>query len=310
MSEVQKVIDLIKSSKVKGSSQLAVHVSDAILADAESYDDMTTLKKAVQEWGKEIIKSRATQFTLRTAVSNTLIMVEKVGDEDGEKVLELLRHNVMIYKDLVNTSGNKVSELGSNIIQKGDTILTNSYSTMVLKIIEGCILRKKDVTVCIAETRPRYQGIKMATQLVEKGIKTKIVVDAAVRHVMKDVDIALVGADAVSSDGSVISKIGSSLIALSAHEARIPFYVAAPTYKFSEDTLSGVMLKIEKGKPQDIINGTDLESICDNELLEVYNPSFDATPPEYIRGIITEKYVMSPFSVGEYLAKRSGLHTF
>lgn len=37
---------------------------------------------------------------------------------------------------------------------------------------------------------------------------------------------------------------------------------------------------------------------------------FEATPPEYIRGIIMEKYILPLYSIGEHLAKCSAIHTF
>ena len=165
----------------------------------------------------------------------------------------------------------------------------------------------KDIQVYVTETRPRYQGVKMAKELLDLGIPTTLIVDSAVRHLMKDIDIVLVGADTVSSDGSAISKIGTSLIALAAHEARVPFYVATPTFKFSEDTLSGVMITIEEAAVSEIVKGSDLEGSLGNPLFKVKNPSFDATPPEFIRGLITELYIMSPYSVGDYLARMSGV---
>jgi len=312
MSEkVDAVSETIKQSKIKGAFEIATIVSNALIADATEYiqsGNHGDLKLNVQKWGAQIIRSRPSQVTLRNTVNNLLYSIERIDDDNDAKVLEVLRINTKLFLDTVNSAQEKISLLGANIIQDGDTILTNSYSSMVKAIIKVAReLMDKDIRVIVTETRPKYQGIRMARELIEMGVDTTVIVDSAVRHIIRNVDLIILGADTVSSDGSVITKIGSSQMALVANEARVPLYVAAPTFKFSEDTLSGVMVSIEEGKPSDIYENTELQQLIGNDKLTIRNPTFDATPPEYIRGIITELYVMSPFSVGEYLARKSGV---
>lgn len=311
-NNVDLLISDIVASRLKGSSPVAIRTAEAILADTEeefaSGRSRRCLKLTVQKLGAEVIRSRPSNTSLRNAVKNTLYKIEKIDDEDDEKVLEVVRGNVASFSEIVSTSAERISQLGANIIRNGTTVLTGSYSSMVKGILDVAYnVLGKDIQVYVTETRPRYQGVKMAKELLDLGIPTILIVDSAVRHLMKDIDIVIVGADTVSSDGSAISKIGTSLIALAAHEARVPFYVATPTFKFSEDTLSGVMITIEEASASEIVKGSDLEGSISNPLFKVRNPSFDATPPEFIRGLITELYIMSPYSVGDYLARMSGV---
>ena len=309
---VDMLIDDIVAVRLKGASPVAIRTADAILADTEAEFGSGTsrghLKMTVQRLGAEVIKSRPTNTSLRNAVKNTLYKIEKIDDEDDEKVLEVIRGNVAAFTETVNTAADRIAKLGANIIRDGTTILTGSYSSMVKGILDTAYnVLGKDIQVYVTETRPRYQGVKMVRELLNLGIPTTLIVDSSARHLMKDVDLVIVGADTVSSDGSAISKIGASLIALAAHEARVPLYVATPTFKFSEETLSGVMIAIEEAAASQIVDGSGLEDCMDNPLFKVRNPAFDATPPEYIRGLITELYIMSPYSVGDYLAKMSGV---
>lgn len=309
---VDMLIDDIVAVRLKGASPVAIRTADAILADTEAEFGSGTsrghLKMTVQRLGAEVIKSRPTNTSLRNAVKNTLYKIEKINDEDDEKVLEVIRGNVAAFTETVNTAADRIAKLGANIIRDGTTILTGSYSSMVKGILDTAYnVLGKDIQVYVTETRPRYQGVKMVRELLNLGIPTTLIVDSSARHLMKDVDLVIVGADTVSSDGSAISKIGASLIALAAHEARVPLYVATPTFKFSEETLSGVMIAIEEAAASQIVDGSGLEDCMDNPLFKVRNPAFDATPPEYIRGLITELYIMSPYSVGDYLAKMSGV---
>ena len=309
---VDMLIDDIVAVRLKGASPVAIRTAEAILADTEAEFDSGAsrghLKMTVQRLGAEVIKSRPTNTSLRNAVKNTLYKIEKIDDEDDEKVLEVIRGNVAAFTETVNTAADRIAKLGANIIRDGTTILTGSYSSMVKGILDTAYnVLGKDIQVYVTETRPRYQGVKMVRELLNLGIPTTLIVDSSARHLMKDVDLVIVGADTVSSDGSAISKIGASLIALAAHEARVPLYVATPTFKFSEETLSGVMIAIEEAAASQIVDGSGLEDCMDNPLFKVRNPAFDATPPEYIRGLITELYIMSPYSVGDYLARMSGV---
>ncbi|MEM4971813.1 MAG: hypothetical protein QXE01_11250, partial [Sulfolobales archaeon] len=67
----------------------------------------------------------------------------------------------------------------------------------------------------------------------------------------------------------------------------VPFYVAAETYKFSPYTLAGEAVEIEERDPREILD-PPIDGV------EIRNPVFDATPPEYIDAIITEIGVISP----------------
>ena len=311
-NNVSLLIEDIINKKLKGSSPIAIRTAQAILADIETLHSSKNvsgkLKLASQELGSEIIRSRPSNVSLRNSVRSVLYKIEKIDDDDDDRILEVIRGNASAFINSVNSSLENISYLGANIIQDGDIILTSSYSSTVKEIINVAHnFLDKIFKVYVTETRPRYQGVKMVKELLELGIDTTLITDSSTRHLMKEMDLIIVGADTVSSDGSVITKIGSSQIALAAHEARIPFYVAVPTFKFSEDTLSGVMVSIEEGDPHEVLKGSDLEYEFNNPHFHVRNPTFDATPPEYIRGLITELYIMSPFSVGEFLARKTGV---
>ena len=73
-----------------------------------------------------------------------------------------------------------------------------------------------------------------------------MIVDSAVRWIMKEIDIAVVGADTICSNGALINKIGTSQIGLAAHEARVPMMVCAESYKFSPKTMEGEIVEIEE----------------------------------------------------------------
>ena len=128
--------------------------------------------------------------------------------------------------------------------------------------------------------------------MVELGIQTMFIVDSAARSYMGDVDLVVVGADAITSEGNVVNKIGTSGIAVLANEARKPFYVVSELLKFDPETLNGAYERIEQRNPSEVWSEAP-------EKLSVRNPAFDVTPSQYIHGLICEEGVIAPQSIVE-----------
>jgi ribose 1,5-bisphosphate isomerase len=114
---------------------------------------------------------------------------------------------------------------------------------------------------------------------------------------MRNADIVIVGADAITSEGNVINKIGTSTIALLAHEARKPFYVVSELLKFDPATVCGDYEKIEERSPDEVWKGAP-------EKLMIRNPAFDVTRRDYIHGVICEEGVIPPHSVAEVTRRK------
>jgi ribose 1,5-bisphosphate isomerase len=118
---------------------------------------------------------------------------------------------------------------------------------------------------------------------------------------MKDIDLVYVGADTIASNGAVINKIGTSQIALIAHEARVPFIVCAETFKFSPKTVYGELVEIEERDPGEIVKEGEIP-----KSVRIRNPVFDATPADYIDSIVTEVGVISPYAAYDIIVKELG----
>jgi ribose 1,5-bisphosphate isomerase len=124
---------------------------------------------------------------------------------------------------------------------------------------------------------------------------------------MKEVDLVVMGADAVMANGSVINKIGTSHLALAAHEARKNVIIAAETYKFSPKSLLGELIEIEERNSSEVIADEKLREFSN---VSVKNPAFDVTPREYIDLICTEAGAIPPemayIIIKEYLGWELG----
>jgi ribose 1,5-bisphosphate isomerase len=133
--------------------------------------------------------------------------------------------------------------------------------------------------------------------MLKLGVKTTFIVDSAARSFMRNADLVIVGADALTSEGNVINKIGTSTIALLAHEARKPFYVVAELLKFDPATVCGDYEQIEERSPAEIWKGAP-------EKLVIRNPAFDVTRRDFIHGVICEEGIIPPHAVSEVIYRK------
>lgn len=159
--------------------------------------------------------------------------------------------------------------------------------------------------VYATETRPQNQGILTVKELANEGIDVTMIVDSAVHTVMKRINKVFVGADTIFSNGALVNKIGTSQVALAAHEANVHFYVCSETYKFSPMTIFGDTVSIEERNTSDVI---DIKKVPSS--VKVFNPIFDITPARYIDDIITEIGIISPGSAYYIMNKQLGNTVF
>jgi S-methyl-5-thioribose-1-phosphate isomerase len=160
----------------------------------------------------------------------------------------------------------------------------------------------KKIFVYVDETRPRSQGARLtAWELQNEGIDHAIIPDNAGAYYMSKgmVDIMIVGADRIASNGDVANKIGTFEKAIVAHEFGVPFYVASPLSTFDMDCKRGDDIIIEQRHPTEVMfqtgmdnEGKIVEILVSNPGSPALNPAFDVTPASFIDGIITEKGII------------------
>ena len=171
--------------------------------------------------------------------------------------------------------------------------MTHCHSGEALSVIKQAWKEKKKIKVYATETRPKEQGIKTANELSKLGIPVILIIDSAIGFFIKDVDIVIVGSDAIRKEGFV-NKIGTYPLALVAKKHNKPFYVVGNTLKLDKRK----KLIIEERSPDEIYK----EKI---KTLEIKNPAFDLIPWKYVKRIITEKGVMTPVNIKNMLKNKT-----
>ena len=189
------------------------------------------------------------------------------------------------------------------LVQPGHGVLTHcnagglataDYGT-ALAVIFAAHEQGTPVRVYADETRPLLQGARLtAWELKRRGIPVTLICDNMAAQVMREgkVQMVVVGADRIASNGDTANKIGTYGVAVLAQAHGIPFYVAAPSSTFDLSIPDGAAIPIEQRDPREVTHGFGRQTAPAG--IEVYNPAFDVTPAALIAGIITEKGVISP----------------
>jgi ribose 1,5-bisphosphate isomerase len=210
------------------------------------------------------------------------------------------------FVELTRTAVGRIGKIGANRIRDGDTVLTHCNSKAAIAVMTAAWKEGKKLEVLATETRPRFQGRLTAQALARVGIPVTLILDDSVRYFMQDVDTVLVGADAITANGALVNKVGTSMVALAAHEVHTKVFVAAESYKFSPETMIGELVEIEERDPSEVISGKALKQLG---RVKVRNPSFDVTPPEFIDLIITERGIIPPLGAMLILQEVFGVLT-
>lgn len=167
------------------------------------------------------------------------------------------------------------------LIGNNKTIFTHSYSSTVLQTFTQ--LSRQNLKVIITEARPLCEGFRLAEKLSELQIPTTLITDAQAGLFVRKADMILVGADSILSDFSTVNKTGTYLIALSAYDNSIPFYVCCEKYK--QILPNGKQPELEIMSPEEL-KAPVLPHV------NVENIYFEITPAKFITGWINEDGVL------------------
>ncbi|HEX32815.1 MAG TPA: S-methyl-5-thioribose-1-phosphate isomerase [Candidatus Aenigmarchaeota archaeon] len=290
---IKDTVKAIKSLKIQGATNVAKAAVNAVISEVKSknFRSRDQLIKSLEMYKAMLFGSRPTEPMMRNALR---YIVFNVSNSPYEDVKSLKKAVVTYGKDILNLmkrAENAITYIGSNFVPKGATVLTHCHSSTVVSILKSA--KKKGIHVICTETRPLYQGRKTAKELVNSKIDTTLVVDSAAGQMMKDADLFIIGADVISSEGSIVNKVGSNSLAVLAKANNTKVYVAATLLKYDPETLYGSNEPIEFRSPKEVWSKPP-------KGLKIINPAFEVVSKQFIDGIITEYGVIAPENVMEF----------
>ncbi|XP_013874934.1 translation initiation factor eIF2B subunit delta isoform X3 [Austrofundulus limnaeus] len=177
-------------------------------------------------------------------------------------------------------------------ISDEDVILVYGCSSLVNHILFEAFEKRRKFRVIVVDSRPRLEGREALRRLVQRGISCTYVLISAVSYILPEVSKVFLGAHALLANGYVMSRVGTSQIALVAKAFNVPVLVCCETYKFCERVQTDSFVSNELDDPDDLIvtrkGKTHLENWQEVPSLGLLNLVYDVTPPDFVDLVITE----------------------
>ena len=315
LRSLDDVVEAITFMRVRGAPLIGISAAYGIaIALTKNPSD-----KSLMGAKKRLLKSRPTAVNLSWAIDtiwneiknepvNNRVSVawklaNKLANNDIETNQNIGKFGIKVIKKIKKTPINILTHCNAG------WLATIDYGT-ALSPIYNAFKDGLDIHVWVDETRPRNQGMSLtAWELNQANVPHTLITDNAGGLLMQrgEVDLVIVGADRISTDGNVCNKIGTYLKALAAKTHGIPFYVAAPLTTVDPSYHgNNNLFNIECRSEDEILKIKGLDA--SNKVKEVqigfssaYNPAFDITPSKYISKIICEKGIYNPKDIGKVL---------
>jgi ribose 1,5-bisphosphate isomerase len=298
MEAVRATVEKIRNLEVKGARNIAIAALEVlkVVAKETRAKNREMFLDELSEAKNMLFVSRPTEPLMRNAVMFVLNTVEGSKRKKVTDLSKIVTSGSQKFMQELEASQERIAEIGAKRILDGMVVFTHCHSSTVTYLLKKAKQNGRNFEVICTETRPVFQGRITANELLELGIKTTLIVDSAARSFMK-ADIAIVGADALTSEGNVVNKIGTATIALVAREARVPFYVVSELLKFDSATLWGEYEGIEERSRDEVWKEAP-------EKLIIRNPAFEVVKREFIHGIICEEGIIPPQLVTEVVRQK------
>ena len=270
-------IDRIKNDRLHGAGWLsreAINTLNMAVSEnqASTTDDFLHEIRIV---ATGLMEARPSMISIANYVnrfvSQIILISQKEKGLDSLKTLARGKGDELIKSS--EETALKVAQYGCDLISNRDIVITCSYSSTVCRVFQ--LAKQKGMTFHVMAVdswfKDRAYGEITAKQLREQRISVEILPDEFVSLRVSRADKALVGADSILADGSLINGIPTHALASVARAEGIPFYTVSETAKFD---IQGYISKASEPET-----------------------GFDKTPPDLITGIVTENGITEPGQV-------------
>ncbi|TES91326.1 MAG: S-methyl-5-thioribose-1-phosphate isomerase [Candidatus Cloacimonadota bacterium] len=312
---VKKLANSIKRLSIRGAPAIGIAAGYGVALSSFNSKSLEIKKAKIRILNDiEILrKTRPTAVNLFWALERMKEIVDEYKGREAKRLHHILfKEAKKIHKEdkelcrRIGKNGAQLIPSKANIMThcNAGALATGGWGT-ALGVIYAAKKMRKTIHVYIGETRPLLQGARLTTwELWKNDVPVTLVVDSARATLLKEgrIDLIIVGADRIASNGDVANKIGTYPLALIAKRHRVDFYVAAPSTTFDLSIKSGAEIPIEERDEEEVKSFSRIITTPDS--INVFNPAFDVTPNELITGIITEKGVLrKPFkkSIKRYI---------
>ncbi|CDO95708.1 unnamed protein product [Kluyveromyces dobzhanskii CBS 2104] len=202
-------------------------------------------------------KSRPLSVTMGNAIRwlKQEISLIDPSTPDSKAKEELCDNIAQFARERVELADQLIIETASQHIEEGSTILTYGCSKVLTDLfLHNAINFGKKFQIVIVDSRPLFEGRKMAESLKNKGLNVLYVPITALGTVFNmDIKYVFLGAHSILSNGFLYSRVGTAQIAMLASRRNIPVLVCCESLKFSQRVQLDSVTSNELADPNDLV---------------------------------------------------------
>ncbi|WP_209306267.1 s-methyl-5-thioribose-1-phosphate isomerase [Blastococcus sp. CT_GayMR19] len=299
----EEVAQAIEAMVTQSSGPLFAAAGGMTLAarDADRLGSADERREFMTAAGRRLVATRRTNNQIRDVVAE-LLEISEATVAAGEPLAEAVERAALAAGDRYLARSRVMGEHAAVLIPDGATVLTHCWAESYITETLAAVLRAgKRVDAICTETRPYLQGARLTSEsLAEMGVPTRLITDGMAAHLMSrgEVTTFVTAADRITMDGSVVNKVGTLQIAISAHAFDVPYValVQAPDRQ-APDAAS---VELEDRDGDEVLHCLGRRTA--SELVTGIYPAFDVTPARFVRAVVTDRGRFSPYDLPSYYA--------
>ena len=304
LRSLDDVCDAIRTLAVRGAPAIGIAGAMGLVSSlaAETSCARDDFLRRVDSHAETICGTRPTAVNLGWALDRVRRCAHAAGGHAGA-ILDAMHREATAILEEDRAMCRRIGEHGVSLLREDARVLTHCNTGALatggigtaLAAIYVAAERGLRVAVFVDETRPLLQGSRLtAWELTQARIPATVLVDSAAASLMRarEVDLCIVGADRIATNGDVANKVGTYALAVAARHHNIPFYVAAPTSSFDPRAETGADIRVEQRSPDELRSFAGVPTAPAG--VAVHNPAFDVTPAELITAIVSDRGVHRP----------------
>ncbi len=306
ITSVAAAVDALQRLVVRGAPAIGVFGGFALVVGLDEAAPRSPVEAAevLVRLETEIGNARRTAVNLWWAASRVAMAARRCGEAGGDvagmRAAALAEASAIQARD--RTSCRRIATYGLAELAGVSRFLTHCNAGRLASTGIGTALAPiyakleagQPVEVMSCETRPLFQGGRLtAWELAEVGVPVTLITDGAAGSAISTglIDAVIVGCDRVAMNGDTVNKIGTCALAVLAHDADIPFYVAGPLSSFDPAAPDGAEMPIEHRGADEVRHIGESQVGAD---VSIWNPAFDLTAARYVTAFITDAGVLRP----------------
>ena len=281
----ESLVDAIRGDNTSGAAELARTAAIAVLewTDRTASMPLPTWKVELSTLASRLYMAQPAMAPLFHLVNEIQLALESTAAH--EELQPRVRRVVQAFLEQATLANERLAMTTQELVPCGARILTFSYSSSIRAVLLKAHAGQRLSKVCCTESRPILEGQRLSRELAKAGIAVEFGVDAATTAFAKRADLALVGADSITTQG-IVNKLGTTSLALACRHIGIPCYVVADRHKWGPAR----MLAPAPSQPRP---AAEIWSDPPTRVT-IWNAYFECTPMTLFSGIVGEDGLRRP----------------